>query len=254
MKIVSNDDMQQVRSFTGDKLDWMSGLSGDPRLDSRAFEVGFCIAQHVNRKTGVAILSDDTISDRTGIPRRWVLRARSRLRETGWISWRRTKTANVYWTTADSLDAVADHQVLLKDARADRRAAAKAGCLVAPPMAHLKSEDVPPAAVLDVPPVAIPDVPPVANVHLSVNTVNNTPSRFGLIEEEPLLRVTHPQLAEVRLLEALGEGDAQNGLVVADAIGDGRFRFLLREIQNGSLYPSTVRSAIDAACRCEVAA
>jgi hypothetical protein len=67
------------RSFTGDKLDWMTALSADPFMDARAFEVGFCIAQHVNAKNGIAILSDDTISDKTGIPKRWVLRVRLRI-------------------------------------------------------------------------------------------------------------------------------------------------------------------------------
>jgi hypothetical protein len=78
-------EADQRRSFTGDKLDWMTALSADPRLDARAFEVGFCIAQHVNAQSGRAILSDDTISDKTGIPKRWVLRARQSLRDAGWI-------------------------------------------------------------------------------------------------------------------------------------------------------------------------
>ncbi len=126
------------RSFTGDKLDWMTAVSADPRLDARAFEVAFCIAQHVNRKTGAAILSDDTIGDKTGIPRRWVLRARQALRETGWIDWQRTKTANVYWTKGENMNRVIDLQIMLRDARQEKRNRIKCARQDAPPVAHLK--------------------------------------------------------------------------------------------------------------------
>src|SRR5258708_2903533 len=105
------------RSFTGDKLDWMAALSADSRVDARAFEVGFQIAQHINAKKGVAFVSDETISDKTGIPQRWVQRARATLRDAGWIDWKRTQSANVYWTLGDNINAVTDHQVMLRDAR-----------------------------------------------------------------------------------------------------------------------------------------
>ena len=109
------------RMFTGSKLDWMTALSADPFMDARAFEVGFCIAQHVNAQSGLAILSDNTIGDKTGIPKRWVLRARLTLREAGWINWRRTKTANVYWTLGDRINAVTDHQIILREKRTERQ-------------------------------------------------------------------------------------------------------------------------------------
>jgi hypothetical protein len=170
-------DKAKQRSFTGDKLDWMTALSSDPRLDARAFEVGFCIAQHVNQKTGVAILSDDTIGDKTGIPKRWVLRARTSLREAGWINWQRTKTANVYWTLGDRINAMLDHQSLLKEAREDRRGRARSARQVTPPVAHLRRQDTPPVATRETPQVANRQSPPVANIHLRRNTVEElTPS------------------------------------------------------------------------------
>jgi hypothetical protein len=172
------------RLFTGDKLDWLTALSADPRLDARAFEVGFCIAQHVNKETGLTILSDDTIADKTGIPRRWVQRSRDLLRATGWIDWNRTRTANVYWTRGEQLNAVTDHQILLKDARDERRQKQRVTRRVAPPVAHLKQRDQPPLAHQVAPPVANLDAPPMANIHLSGNTLDRTPSlRRGLSEQ-----------------------------------------------------------------------
>jgi hypothetical protein len=177
MKDVTELEKAKRRSFTGDKLDWMVALSADPRLDSRAFEVGFQIAQHVNAQTGLAILSDDTISDKTAIPRRWVARARSDLRTCGWIDWRRTKTANIYWTRGEQMNAVTDHQILLKDCREERKKKLRTARQVLPPVAHLKARDLPSVAHAELPPVANRDSPPVANIHLSGNTVVDTPSK-----------------------------------------------------------------------------
>jgi hypothetical protein len=111
-------DQQTWASY---KFDVLTGMSADPRLDARAFEVGFCILQHVNAKTGKAMLSDDTIADKTGIPKRWVLRARNLLWETRWLRWERTRTANVYQVLSDPLNAVLDHQEILKDERRERQ-------------------------------------------------------------------------------------------------------------------------------------
>lgn len=176
------------RSFTGDKLDWMAALSADPRLDARSFEVGFQIAQHVNKTTGVAVLSDETISDKTSIPRRWVARARAELRRCKWIDWKRTKTANIYWTLGSQMNLVTDRQIMLKDARDDRRKARKKARQVMPQVAHLKAEDMPPPALPDAPQVAYRDWPQVANIHLSENTVVETPSKDRGLPRKNLLR------------------------------------------------------------------
>jgi hypothetical protein len=172
------------RAFTGDKLDWMTALSADPRLDARAFEVGFQIAQHVNKETRLAILSDETICDKTAIPRRWIARARADLRNCGWIDWKRTKTANIYWIRDDHMGAVTDHQIMLKDCRNEKRTKLKRARQVLPPVAYLKPRVLPPTAHAELPPVAHRDMPPVANIHLSDYTVVDTPSKMGPSKEE----------------------------------------------------------------------
>jgi hypothetical protein len=111
----------EAGSWASHKFDLLTGLSADPRLDARAFEVGFCIVQHVNAKRGTAMVSDDTIADKTGIPKRWVLRARNSLRESGWIKWERTRTANIYQVLSGRLNAVLDHQEMLREKRSERQ-------------------------------------------------------------------------------------------------------------------------------------
>ena len=177
-------EADQRRTFTGDKLDWMTALSGDPRLDARAFEVGFCIAQHVNAQSGLAIVSDDTIGDKTGIPKRWVLRARQSLRDAGWIDWRRTKSANIYWTLGDRINAVTDHQIILKEKRTERQSKARKARQETPPVAHLKYQETPRMALPETPPVAEQETPPVANIHLSSYTLSVTPSKEAGLSAE----------------------------------------------------------------------
>jgi hypothetical protein len=86
----TNDiDAETVRTFTGQKLDWLTVVSADRTLKPAAFEVAFCIVQHVNAKTLIAILSDDVIIEKTGISRAEVERHRKSLRAAGWLTWRR---------------------------------------------------------------------------------------------------------------------------------------------------------------------
>lgn len=256
----SKQEKAQQKSFTGDKLDWMTALSADPRLDSRAFEVGFCIAQHVNQRTGLAILSDETIADKTGIPKRWVARARASLKASHWIDWKRTKTANVYWTKGDPLNAITDHQTMLKDARDERRKRLKKAKQELPPVAHLKSQELPPVAHADLPPMAERELPPMADIHLRDNTVDITPSKDKPTKEgsvvmegretegdgkrdQPFPAIQHEPLAEMRLIDELGDGDTERGLAIASSIGAARFEYLRRELIRGTLLPSAVEAA-----------
>jgi hypothetical protein len=162
--------IQEQRSFTSAKLDWLTALSADPRLDARAFEVGFCIVQHMNANSERSIVSDDAISDKTGIPKRWVLRARQSLKEAGWIDWQRTGMANVYSILRGRIDAVTERQLVLKEMRTNKRKARKS-------MRPWCPKEVPPVAQQEVPPVTLQETPPVANIHLRNHTFSTTPSK-----------------------------------------------------------------------------
>jgi hypothetical protein len=186
------NDTKEVRqrSFTGDKLDWMTALMADTSIASDAKVVGFCIAQHINAETGLAILSDDTIADKTGISKREVLRARMDLRSASWINWKRTGSANVYWTLGDPIQAIMMRQQSLKKVRDGKRQARAHGRSDVTALAHLKARDVttlahlPPSKTTtkprdvtatshhDVTPLAHHDVTRLANIHRRENTLS----------------------------------------------------------------------------------
>src|SRR5205085_7845703 len=114
-------DQTLVKQWTGDKLDWMRCLALDPRIHPYQFEVGFAIIQHANSKTRKAILSDEVIQEATNISRPHILRARMRLRDTGWLLWRRTGKANVYEPRFDKINQLMDRRIFLREARRERQ-------------------------------------------------------------------------------------------------------------------------------------
>jgi hypothetical protein len=86
-----------VTTFTGRKLDLLRAVRFDRTVGDYAYRVMSIIVDHLNEKTERTQLSDDRIAFETGSgwPRR-VVRARRNLRDTNWLIWRRTRTANVY--------------------------------------------------------------------------------------------------------------------------------------------------------------
>lgn len=82
-------DQARQRSWTSQKLEWLDCVSVDSRIKPGTFEVAYCIIQHANAVTGAAILSDRTISDKTGISSAEVYRHRQALKKLGWIAWTR---------------------------------------------------------------------------------------------------------------------------------------------------------------------
>jgi hypothetical protein len=80
------------------------------------------IAQHINQKTGQAMLSDDAIADEAGRGSiRNVFRSRQRLRGAGWLVWRRTRLANVYKLLFDRMDRTLDMITTSREARREKR-------------------------------------------------------------------------------------------------------------------------------------
>ncbi|HWX89269.1 MAG TPA: hypothetical protein VNY75_03115, partial [Rhizomicrobium sp.] len=179
------------KNSTSEKLDWLTAMVADRRLDARAKVVAFCIRQHHNQETGTAYVSDQTISDKTGIPKRWVQRARNALRGTGWIDWRRTRTANVYWTLIGPMAEITAQQWELKQQRQEKRmgkikqlppmdkadACPKAAAHDQPQMAEPNPPSPPSAGIgalprvseLELPGVAEHDLPRMADIPLSTN-------------------------------------------------------------------------------------
>jgi hypothetical protein len=112
---------QTNQTFTSRKLDWLRCVCFDRRLKPYDFKVAFIIAQHVNQKSQTAHPSDATIADETGGSVRNVKRARVRLNDAGWISWRRTQTSNVYALVFTKVSGFMDAITASRDARNETR-------------------------------------------------------------------------------------------------------------------------------------
>lgn len=97
------DDADISRAWTSKKLSWLRGLAVDPEIPAGEFEAGFATIQHSDKFTGKAYVSDECLSDEVGCTVRQFRRYRSHLRATGWLTWTRTGSANVYTFLFDHL-------------------------------------------------------------------------------------------------------------------------------------------------------
>jgi hypothetical protein len=259
MSKATDQSERSAKEFTSLKFDWLDAVAVDPRVRAAAFKVAYCIMQHVNAQTMVAILSDEVIHDKTDISLPEVKRHRAALRDAGWLSWTRSKTANRYTPLYDKLGAAQDLLLLKKEARDERRVQRRErGTPTLPdrspailpkpedssPAIPENIEDGSPAILPDRSPAILRDRSPATNIHLTSYTLEVTPSKEGLPIERFIEAVPESQEAKVRLIELLGEGDAERGLGIAVAIGDHRFDFLRRELMHGELSISTIQAAI----------
>ena len=127
LRVVGNQPASN-QSFTGAKLDWMTAVAYDRRLQPMNFRIPFFIAQHANDKTGKAFPSQETIADLCGINVKSVKRAVKRLHETGWLKIRRSRgydpknkkweTRNIYWLRHNNVQTMFD---LMADSKRGRR-------------------------------------------------------------------------------------------------------------------------------------
>jgi Tfp pilus assembly major pilin PilA len=173
-----NDDRRGMIDFsTSEKLDWLTAVMADHRINVQAKVAAFSIMQHVNRETGRAFVSDATIADKTGMSRKTVVRGRNDLRAAGWITWKRTSTANVYAMFDEPVNAVTERQQNLKDARDERRRDASGRPVVPqrvqPDVSARQPEEAccPKIGTTVVPQRVQPVVPPVGHIPLSLNPV-----------------------------------------------------------------------------------
>jgi hypothetical protein len=111
------ESTQEKRTFASFKFDWMKALAADPSVSARAKIIGNCILGHINQYSWEATLSDQAISDETAIALRWIVEMRNSLRASGWIDWRRTGGANVYWVMCDHMPAMQQRLAKLKAKR-----------------------------------------------------------------------------------------------------------------------------------------
>ena len=191
--------MSDAKAFTSRKFDWCDGVAIDPRLTRAAiFKVAYCIAQHVNEKTGTAILSDEVIREKTNISIPMVKRHRVALRDAGWLKWQTKKGANFYTLDYGPLDRTADLATMRREARKELQEVRKKrrlevspvtlpeDCEVSPVIPD-KSDEVSPVSYLEVSPVTLPEVSPVSHIHISSYTFTDTHSQEGLSKKEEVV-------------------------------------------------------------------
>jgi hypothetical protein len=166
------------RTFTSLKLDWLRCLAFDRRVGPLAFEVGFCIIQHANARTGRTWrISDETIADEIGCPARSVYRARSGLRAAGWLAWTRTRNANIYKICFGNVERVLDLMTAARDARKERQKMRQSRLRECASVRTLEPPDCAP--------MRTQDCAPMRNKHLRHNTVKNQSSyqaKTGTVE------------------------------------------------------------------------
>ena len=111
-------------TFTSKKLDWLACVNFDRRLKQFpiAFKVAYVIANQIDETRNTAFISDAAIADKAGgISERQVGRSRKLLRDTGWLSWKRTCSANVYSLLSEHVSGVWDSITASNEARKERR-------------------------------------------------------------------------------------------------------------------------------------
>lgn len=162
-----------AKTFTSRKLDWLDCLAHDPLVAPWAFEIGHCIMSHLNAKNGRAWVSDETLADKSGSSERTVRRARSQLRAAGWITWKRTSTANVYTPLFQKVNAMLDSIISKRDERKERRERRRRTTNShRPKLADHKPRDRTKMAGHDRPELTEHDRPELADIHLRVNTLD----------------------------------------------------------------------------------
>ena len=269
--MADTSDNDQMRTFTSRKLDWINGISIDPEMTSHDLHVAFEIARCLSAQTGHAIIADDTIAKATKTTRGYVLKARKRLQARGWLDWRPTRTANLYFCKDGMVDAMIDLRTDLRNQRDEarferlpsRRIATKQEAFdhnAVDPSVQPDDVTVHRSEQLTVDPSAHHAVDPSAHTHPQCSTeivhqedllpirevfkeevLATEPKRA--VDDKPLAAITHPQLAEMELFYELGDGDPDRGVRIAAAIGDQRYDALHSALMGGRLRRSTIQAA-----------
>jgi hypothetical protein len=111
-------------TFTTKKLDWLACVNFDRRLKQfpTVFKVAYVIANQVDGSGNTALISDAAIADKAGgISERQVGRSRKLVRDTGWLDWRRTYSANVYSLLSEHISGALDAITASNEERKERR-------------------------------------------------------------------------------------------------------------------------------------
>lgn len=125
-KAAAKTDADDKRSVGSMKLTWMQTImSAYPEIDHATYRVAACIAFAVNQASRYARISSQTIADKTGVSLTQVKAARKTLRDHGWLTWKRTRDANLYrlMLLERNVSDIDDRQTICRDRRNEARKA-----------------------------------------------------------------------------------------------------------------------------------
>jgi hypothetical protein len=102
-------------NFTSAKLNWLKAIRFDRRVSDFDHRVMSGLAEHINQRTGLAYVSDDILAIEIGSRRReTVARSRLKMRRLGYITWTRTRDANLYRINQEKVAATLEMMKRLK--------------------------------------------------------------------------------------------------------------------------------------------
>lgn len=174
----SPDDAEQLKTFTGWKLDLLDCMSIDPRLNDFDFRLAFTIMQFMNGKTGRCHPAQDTLAELLNVDERTVRNGLGRLRDAGWLAWIRKGRVNWYNFDTRHMNAMMDRRIAIDDARRERKAITVTGKQV-PVLPWNSGKQVPVLTGNHVPVVTGKQVPP----NTLIEHLNGTRHSIGIDKE-----------------------------------------------------------------------
>ena len=180
-------DEDSQATFTSRKLDLINALLVDPRLIPSDFKVAVVLVQFMNSETGMIFPTLETIADIVHMSTRNVEKCLVRLRQAGWLVWKRgnRQMPNVYEFDTKNVRAMLDYRTSIDDGRRERaalRRSRRSDRNGGSPQISPKGTTVPVATRTTVPVQTGTTVP--SNTYME--HLNGTPEEEIAIEGEPL--------------------------------------------------------------------
>ena len=95
---------------------WLSAIRFDRRVTDFEYRVMSALADHINQKTGLAYVSDDILAIEIGCKyRQSIERSRRKMRLLEYLTWTRTRDANLYRINSEKVAGVLDMMKRLKN-------------------------------------------------------------------------------------------------------------------------------------------
>jgi hypothetical protein len=116
-----DDAAESLRSFTSWKLDILNCIAIDPRLKDSDVRLAIILFRFMNAQTGQCNPAEGTLAELMKCTTKTVENCKNRLREHGWLKWKRTQRSSWYAFSDTNVSAMLDYMTSMDDARRERR-------------------------------------------------------------------------------------------------------------------------------------